>query len=105
MSSALMNHMVHVHMKVSASEWLTWATANAIHPLVLGICSSALTTCGARPAQTRGAVLYAPLGSMLNVRCTHLAMPLGYSMVEALAYEHLTPQHAAQFKAFGKLAA
>lgn len=35
MSSALMNRMVHVHMKVSASEWMDWASASAIHPMVI----------------------------------------------------------------------
>ncbi len=35
MSSALMNRMVHVHMKVSASEWLAWAASEALHPMVL----------------------------------------------------------------------
>src|SRR6185369_13340151 len=35
MSSALLNRMVHVHLKVSHREWLEWANQNGIHPLVL----------------------------------------------------------------------
>ena len=35
MSSALMNRMIHVHMRVSASQWLTWATEAGLHPLVI----------------------------------------------------------------------
>src|SRR6266566_135326 len=35
MSSALLNRMVHVHLKVSHREWLEWAYAAGIHPLVL----------------------------------------------------------------------
>src|ERR671930_306299 len=34
MSSALMNRMVHVHLKVSHRDWLEWARLHAIHPLV-----------------------------------------------------------------------
>ena len=35
MSSALMNRMVHLHMRVSAGQWLTWATAQGLPPLVI----------------------------------------------------------------------
>src|SRR6478672_588327 len=35
MSSALLNRMVHVHLKVSHREWLDWAGENNIHHLVL----------------------------------------------------------------------
>lgn len=35
MSSALINRMIHVHLKVSHRDWLEWAGANNIHPLVV----------------------------------------------------------------------
>src|SRR5919198_3160097 len=35
MSSALMNRMIHIHLKVSHRDWLEWAEAGAIHHLVL----------------------------------------------------------------------
>src|SRR5207302_7508652 len=35
MSSALLNRMVHVHLRVSHRDWLEWAEANGIHPLVI----------------------------------------------------------------------
>src|SRR5437870_10723729 len=35
MSSALLNRMVHVHLKASHRDWLEWAAQNGIHPLVL----------------------------------------------------------------------
>jgi MoxR-like ATPase len=35
MSSALINRMVHVHLRVSFREWLERAEINSIHPLVL----------------------------------------------------------------------
>ena len=35
MSSALLNRMVHVHLTVSHRDWLDWANASGIHPLVL----------------------------------------------------------------------
>src|SRR5215472_3179765 len=35
MSSALMNRMIHVHLKVSHRDWLEWAGANNIHPTIV----------------------------------------------------------------------
>ena len=35
MSSALMNRMIHVHLGVSARDWLAWAEVNNIHLSVL----------------------------------------------------------------------
>src|SRR5919202_2820987 len=35
MSSALLNRMLHVQLKVSHREWLDWAATNNLHPLVL----------------------------------------------------------------------
>src|SRR5438128_4714114 len=35
MSSALINRMIHVHLKVSHRDWLEWAGGNNIHPLIL----------------------------------------------------------------------
>src|SRR6185436_20616952 len=35
MSSALLNRMVHVHLSVSARDWLAWARQNDIHAQVI----------------------------------------------------------------------
>jgi MoxR-like ATPase len=35
MPSALINRMVHVHLRVSHRDWLEWAGGNGIHPWVL----------------------------------------------------------------------
>ncbi len=35
MSSALINRMMHVQLKVSHQDWLEWAAANGIHPFIL----------------------------------------------------------------------
>src|SRR3989304_6174205 len=35
LSSALINRMVHVQMRVSHRDWLAWANVNDIHPLVI----------------------------------------------------------------------
>src|SRR3954468_8991038 len=35
MASALVNRLVHVHLRAAAGDWLTWATSNGIHPSVV----------------------------------------------------------------------
>jgi hypothetical protein len=35
MSSALVNRMVHIHLKADAADWLVWATNEGVHPLII----------------------------------------------------------------------
>lgn len=35
MSSALINRMFHVELKVSTKQWLSWASENNIHPYII----------------------------------------------------------------------
>ena len=35
MASALVNRLVHVHLRACATDWLTWATNNGIHPWIV----------------------------------------------------------------------
>lgn len=105
MSSALMNRMVHVHMKISASEWLTWATANAIHPLVLEYLQQRPDHLWSTPPKHEEPFSTPRSWHMLSDALHAFGDAPPTSMVEAMAHGCLTPQHAAQFKAFGKLAA
>lgn len=105
MSSALMNRMVHVHMKVSASEWMEWASANAIHPLVIEYLQQRPDHLWSAPPKHEEPFSTPRAWHMLSDALRSFGDAPSPSMVEALAYGCLTPQHAAQFKAFGKLAA
>ena len=42
MSSALINRMLHVHLKVSAADWLAWAHETVIHLRVVEYASQGL---------------------------------------------------------------
>jgi MoxR-like ATPase len=35
MASALVNRLIHVHLRASAADWFEWAGANGVHPWVL----------------------------------------------------------------------
>ena len=61
MSSALMNRMVHLHMRVSAGQWLTWATAQGLPPPGHRPPIPAARPPVEPPAQPRGALLHPAL--------------------------------------------
>jgi MoxR-like ATPase len=106
MSSALMNRMVHVHLKVSASEWMAWASSHAIHPMVLEYLQQRPDHLWSAPPKHEEPFSTPRAWHMLSDALHAFGSELPAApMVEALAYGCLTPQHAAQFKAFGKLSA
>lgn len=105
MSSALMNRMVHVHMKVSASEWLTWAASEALHPMVLDYLQQRPDHLWSQPPKHEEPFSTPRSWHLLSDALKSFGDDMSPTMTEALAYGCLTPQHAAQFKAFGKLAA
>jgi len=53
MSSALVNRLVHVHLRVSTGDWLEWAAGAGLHPLVLEYVGTSRTTSGASRRSTR----------------------------------------------------
>jgi len=105
MSSALMNRMIHVHMKVSASEWLGWAQAEGLHPLVLDYIAQRPDHLWSIPPKHEEPFSTPRSWHMLSDALTAYGDDADAQAIEALAQGCLTPQHAAQFRAFGKLAA
>lgn len=104
MSSALMNRMVHVHMRVSAGQWLTWATAHGLHPLVIDYLTQRPDHLWSRPPNHEEPFSTPRSWHMVSDALIAFGDDAPPHMVEAVAAGCLTPQHAAQFKAFGKLA-
>ncbi len=104
MSSALMNRMVHVHLRVSASEWLQWATAEGLHPLVIEYLSQRPDHLWSQPPRHEEPFSTPRAWHMLSDALLAFGEMPPPVMLEALAAGCLTPQHAAQFRAFGKLA-
>lgn len=105
MSSALMNRMVHVHLKVSASEWMVWAASQGIHPMVMEYVQQRPDHLWSAPPKHEEPFSTPRAWHMLSDALHAFGAEPPAAMVEALAHGCLTPQHASQFKAFGKLAA
>ena len=103
MPSALVNRMVHVHLKASHREWLQWAEANDIHPWVLDYVR-------ARPSQLATDVPPAREEPFSTPRSWHGVSDALHSFgadiapdhLDALLFGSLTRDHAIGFKAFLK---
>ena len=103
MPSALINRMVHVHLRASHRDWLTWAQANSIHPWVLDYIR-------ARPTQLVTDVPPAKEEAFSTPRSWHTVsdglfafgddIPLHH--LDALLFGCVSRDHAIGFKAFVK---
>lgn len=102
MSSALLNRMLHVHLRVSHRDWLDWAADADIHPLVVEY------------VQLRPDHLFSPAPKheepFSTPRSWHIlsdalkacGQDLTDETVAVLAFGTLSPGHAGQFRAFVK---
>jgi len=104
MSSALINRMVHVQLRVSASEWLAWAKASGLHPLVIEYLEQRPDHLWSPPPKHEEPFSTPRTWHMLSDALHAWGEPIPPMGTEALAMGCLSPHHAAQFKAFGKLA-
>ncbi len=101
--SALVNRMVHVHLKASPREWLDWAERAGIHPWVLDYVRS-------RPSQLATDVPPAKEEPFSTPRSWHAVSDALHAFGEAVApdqldallFGSLTRDHAVGFKAFLK---
>ena len=103
MSSALLNRMVHVQLKVSVRDWLAWAGANEIHQLVLDYIQVRPDQLWSQPPKTEEPFSTPRSWHMLSDALRSYGDDLNDTMLEVLAYGTLSPQHATQFKAFSRL--
>ena len=103
MPSALVNRMVHVHLKASHREWLAWAQAHGLHPWVIDYVRS-------RPTQLATEVPPAKEEPFSTPRSWHCVSDALHSFGDEIAPDHLdallfgclTRDHAVGFKAFLK---
>jgi hypothetical protein len=102
MSSALLNRMVHVHLKVSHRDWLEWAGQNGIHPLVIEYIQTRPDHLWSQPPKYEEPFSTPRSWHMLSDALCEYGDGLTETALEVLAYGCLSPQHAAQFKAFVK---
>jgi hypothetical protein len=102
MSSALMNRMVHVQLKVSHRDWLAWAHAEGLHPLVLEYIQLRPDHLWSEPPKHEEPFSTPRSWHMLSDALHELGEGATDAWLAVLAAGCLTPSHATQFRAFVK---
>ncbi len=102
MSSALMNRLVHIHLKVSHRDWLSWAGQNNIHPWVMEYIQNRPDHLWDRPPKTEQPFSTPRSWHMLSDALHEMGEDISNEMLEILSFGCLSPHHAGQFKGFIK---
>jgi hypothetical protein len=102
MPSALINRMVHVHLRVSHRDWLEWAGGNDIHPWILEYVQVRPDHLWSQPPKHEEPFSTPRSWHMLSDALREYGDDASEDVVELLAFGCLTPHHAGQFKAFVK---
>jgi len=103
MSSALVNRLIHVHLRVSVSDWLDWTSGAGVHPLVLEYIGNRPDHLWSQPPKHEEAFSTPRSWHMLSDALQSYGDSLNDTLLEVLAHGTLSPSHATQFKAFARL--
>jgi hypothetical protein len=102
MSSALLNRMVHVHLRAAPRDWLDWAYGSGIHPLVIDYIQTRPDHLWSQPPKHEEPFSTPRAWHMLSDALHAYGDGIAEKDIETLAFGCLTPAHAGQFKAFIK---
>lgn len=102
MSSALLNRMMHVHLKASHRDWLEWAYVNEIHPLVVEYIQTRPDHLWTQPPKHEEPFSTPRAWHILSDALHAYGENVEDRVLETLAFGCLSPHHATQFKAFVK---
>lgn len=102
MSSALINRMFHVQLKVSHKEWMEWAYSNGIHPMITQFLEIRPDYLWSQPPKTEEPFSTPRSWHILSDALHELGQDISNEMIGIMSSGCVTPQHAAQFKAFHK---
>jgi MoxR-like ATPase len=104
MASALVNRLVHVHLRAAADDWLAWAAGHGIHPWVVEYLTQRPDHLWSPPPKTEEPFSTPRSWHMLSDLLHSAGDPADDETVALLAYATLTPAHAGAFRAYLKVA-
>lgn len=103
MPSALINRMVHIHLKADHRQWLYWALNEAsIHPWVVEYIQLRPDHLWHEPPKHEEPFSTPRSWHMFSDALYSFGENVGDETIEALAYGLLSPSHAGNFKGFIK---
>ena len=103
MPAALINRMIHVHLKVDHRIWLNWAKENNIHPWVIQYIETRPKHLHTEVAPSNEEPYSTPrIWEYVSDGIYELENNFKENLFDALIYGSLTDTHATSFKAFIK---
>jgi hypothetical protein len=102
MSSALINRLVHVHLRVSHRDWLEWALRSGIHHLVVEYIQNRPDHLWSAPPKHEEPFSSPRSWHIFSDALHEFGANIGEDWLKVLAHGTLTPHHAGQFCAFVK---
>ncbi len=100
MGSALVNRLIHVHLRANATDWLSWAAHNDMHPWVVGYLTNRPDHLWSAPPKTEEPFSTPRSWHMLSDALHSYGDEIDSETVKLLAHGTLTPAHASGFHAY-----
>ncbi|BCJ72507.1 ATP-binding protein [Catellatospora sp. IY07-71] len=102
MASALVNRLLHLHLRASAVDWLGWAGGAGVHPWVLDYLTQRPDHLWVQPPKTEEPFSTPRAWHMLSDALHSYGEEIAEETLRLLAYGTLTPAHASGFCAYVK---
>jgi hypothetical protein len=102
MASALVNRLVHVHLRASAVDWLDWAVPAGVHRWVCDYLIQRPDQLWTKPPKTEEPFSTPRAWHMLSDALHSYGEQIAEETLRVIAHGTLTPNHAAAFCAYIK---
>ncbi|WP_214409157.1 AAA family ATPase [Sphaerisporangium fuscum] len=102
MASALVNRLVHVHLRASSTDWLAWAAKNGIHPWIVDYLLQRPDHLWSAPPKTEEPFSSPRAWHMLSDVMRSYGEALDDETLAMLAFGTLSVSHASAFRAYVK---
>ena len=102
MSSALLNRMVHVHLRAAYADWEAWAHLADLHPLVLDYLKVRPDHLWSQPPKHEEPFSTPRSWHMLSDALRSYGEAIDATKIETLAYATLSPAHAQSLRSYYK---
>jgi len=103
MASALVNRLIHVHLRASHADWLSWALGAGIHPWIIGYLDQRPDHLWSAPPKTEEVFSTPRSWHMLSDALHSYGDALDDDILRLLAAGTLSPVHAAAFCGYLKI--
>jgi hypothetical protein len=102
MASALVNRLVHVHLRASSTDWLVWAAHNGVHPWIFDYLTDRPDQLWSKPPKTEEPFSTPRSWHMLSDALHSYGPDVDEETLTVLTHGTLSTRHATGFAAYVK---